>query len=153
MLCDRMPARSLSHRRRILRRRSYRELRRRSSFLDRFEYLALGGSVGVATFGFDRYLNQQFYRSTEWRTVRHQVISRDLGCDLGIEGYEIFDRVYIHHMNPMVVDDLVHGNDEILNPEFLITVSHRTHNAIHYGDSSLLPKKFVERRPGDTRLW
>ena len=133
--------------------RTYSELRRLTDFEDRYKYLALRGSVGRSTFGFDRYINQQFYTSTQWRQIRHHVIARDLGCDLGVEGYEIHDRIYIHHMNPMTVDDIAHGEDSILNPEFLITTTHRTHNAIHYGDERLLPRPLTERRSGDTKLW
>ena len=133
--------------------RTYSELRRLTDFEERYKYLALRGSVGRSTFGFDRYLNQQFYRSTEWRHIRHHVIARDLGCDLGVEGYEIHDRIYIHHMNPMTVNDITHGEDSILNPEFLISTTHRTHNAIHYGDERLLPRPLTERRSGDTKLW
>lgn len=133
--------------------RTYRELRRLDNFMDRYHYLALRGSVGDPTFGFDRYINQQFYRSTQWRNLRRDIIVRDLGCDLGVEGYEIHDRVYIHHMNPMTVRDLVDNDDNILNPEFLISVTHTTHNAIHYGDESKLPRQLIERRPGDTSLW
>ena len=133
--------------------RTYSELAQIDNFEDRFEYLKLGGEVGVTTFGFDRYVNQQFYRSREWRLMRQKIIARDIGCDLGIEGYEIYDRIYIHHMNPMTVDDLTHGNEDILDPEYLISTTHRTHNAIHYGDASLLRKDLVERKPGDTKLW
>ena len=133
--------------------RTYAELTRRHTFEDRFEYLKLRGEVGAATFGFERYANQAFYRSHEWRSIRADVIARDLGCDLGIIGYEIYDRLLIHHMNPMVIGDLVEGNPDILNPDYLITTCHRTHNAIHYGDVNLLPKPFVERRRGDTKLW
>lgn len=133
--------------------RTYSELQRLSTFEDRYRYLVLRGEVGRSTFGFDRYINQQFYTSREWRQVRHRVIARDLGCDLGIEGYEIFDRLIIHHMNPMGIDDIVHHDDDILDPEFLITTTHLTHNAIHYGDESQLPRVFVDRRPGDTKLW
>lgn len=133
--------------------RSYRELRSIETFEERFRYLSLRGRVGEETFGFDRYINQAFYRSREWRQVRHSVISRDIGCDLGIPGYEIFDRIIIHHMNPMDVDNIVHGDDDILDPEYLISVTHKTHNAIHYGDESLLTKRFVERHRGDTQLW
>lgn len=133
--------------------RTYSELRRIRDFEERYRYLALRGSVGQSTFGFDRYINQAFYTSREWRQVRQQVIARDLGCDLGVEGYEIHDRVIIHHMNPMDVDDIAHGDSDILDPEYLITTTHRTHNAIHYGDERLLPRQLVERRPGDTRLW
>jgi hypothetical protein len=133
--------------------RTYRELRRLNTMEERFDYLSLRGQVGESTFGFDRWINQDFYTSKEWRDLRHEVIVRDEGCDLGIPGFEIHSRLAIHHMNPMRVEDIVDGNDDILNPEFLIVVSHRTHNAIHYGDASLLPKPPIERRPGDTRLW
>lgn len=133
--------------------RTYSELRRLTDFEERYKYLALRGSVGRSTFGFDRYINQQFYTSTQWRQIRHHVIARDLGCDLGVEGYEIHDRIYIHHMNPMTVNDIAHGEDSILNPEFLISTTHRTHNAIHYGDERLLPRPLTERRSGDTKLW
>lgn len=133
--------------------RRYSELRHIPTFEERFEYLKLNGSVGRETFGFDRYINQRFYTSKEWRDIRHYVIARDLGLDLGAEGYEINSRILIHHMNPIVVDDILHKNDDILDPEFLITTCHNTHNAIHYGDSSLLPKPLVERSRGDTKLW
>ena len=133
--------------------RRYSELRHIPTFEERFEYLKLNGSVGRETFGFDRYINQRFYTSKEWRDIRHYVITRDLGLDLGVEGYEINSRILIHHVNPIVVDDILHKNDDILDPEFLITTCHNTHNAIHYGDSSLLPKPLVERSRGDTKLW
>lgn len=133
--------------------RSYSELRRLDTLEERFEYLQLRGEVGRSTFGFERYVNQNFYTSTQWRQVRHEVIARDDGLDLGVEGYEIYDRVIIHHMNPMTLEDISMGSSDILNPEYLITVSHTTHNAIHYGNKDLLTKPLVERRPGDTRLW
>lgn len=133
--------------------RTFSELRLIPTFEERFEYLAIRGTVGESTFGFERYLNQQFYRSREWRQVRQVVIARDLGLDLGVEGHEIHDKVIIHHMNPMSIEDVENGIPDILNPNFLITTTHRTHNAIHYGDASLLPQPFVERRPGDTKLW
>ena len=133
--------------------RRYSELRHIPTFEERFDYLKLNGSVGRETFGFDRYINQRFYTSKEWRDIRHYVIARDLGLDLGVEGYEINSRILIHHMNPIVVDDILHKNDDILDPEFLITTCHNTHNAIHYGDSNLLPKPLVERSRGDTKLW
>lgn len=133
--------------------RSYSELRRLPTLEERYHYLALRGVVAAETFGLDRYINQRFYTSTEWRQVRKHVIARDMGCDLGAEGFEIYNKVIIHHMNPMTVDDIVYSDDMILDPEFLITVSHQTHNAIHYGDANLLPRKFEERRPGDTKLW
>ena len=133
--------------------RTYTELSRRHTFEDRFDYLNLRGVVAVDTFGFDRYLNQSFYRSREWRHIRADVIARDLGCDLGVPDHEIYDRLLIHHMNPITIEDFESGNPDILDPEYLITTCHATHNAIHYGDKSLLPKPFVERRPGDTKLW
>jgi hypothetical protein len=131
----------------------YTDLRRLATHSDRFGYLKLGGAVGETTFGFERWMNQEFYRSSEWRHIRQHVIARDLGCDLGVDGYEIHDRIYVHHMNPLTKADLVHGDASILDPEFLICVSHRTHNAIHYGDERLLPQPMVERKPGDTNLW
>lgn len=133
--------------------RTYSELSQIPTFEERYEYLALRGVVGEPTFGYDRWLNQAFYRSAEWRHIRNYVISRDLGCDLGVEGYEIHDKVIIHHMNPMQQADLLHGNDDIVNLEYLISTTHKTHNAIHYGDASLLPKQYTPRRPGDTKLW
>jgi hypothetical protein len=133
--------------------RNYRELRRLKTFEERFRYLSLRGEVGRSTFGFDRWINQQFYTSTQWRHVRNHLIARDNGCDLGIDGYEIHERIIIHHMNPMLPENIINGDDSILDSEFLITTTHRTHNAIHYGDESLLRKPFVERKPGDTRLW
>jgi len=133
--------------------KTYSEMLKHRSFEDRYEYLRLRSTVGLATFGFDRWINQQFYRSTQWKSVRNTVISRDLGLDLGVEGYEIYDRVIIHHMNPMTPEDIDEGLEDILEPEFLICTSHRTHNAIHYGDAKLLAKPFVARQPGDTSLW
>jgi hypothetical protein len=124
-----------------------------STFKDRYNYLQLRASVGESTFGFDRWLNQAFYRSVEWKRARDIVITRDLGMDLAVEGYEIYDRIIIHHMNPIRLEDLDENDPDILDPEYLITTTHDTHNAIHYGDESLLPKPFVERRPGDTLLW
>lgn len=133
--------------------RSYSELKKIDTFEERFNYLSLRSVVGAATFGFERYVNQQFYRSVEWKHIRRDVIARDSGLDLGVDGYEIFEKIIIHHMNPMTVEDIELGNEDILDPEFLITTSHKTHNAIHYGDSNLLAKPFVDRRPGDTKLW
>lgn len=133
--------------------RSYTELLGFRTFEERYGYLRLRASVGEATFGYDRWINQQFYRSTEWKHVRNVVIARDLGRDLGCEGHDIFDRVYIHHMNPIRLEDLDEGDPDILDPEYLISTTHDTHNAIHYGDETLLKTQFVERRPGDTRLW
>jgi hypothetical protein len=133
--------------------KSYSELRRLETFEERYAYLKLDGSVGVATFGFDRYLNQDFYRSRLWKIARNDVIARDYGCDLGVRDHEIHDKVYVHHMNPMTVKDITHSNLDIINPEFLICVTLTTHNAIHYGDERLLRKKHVDRQPGDTKLW
>lgn len=133
--------------------KTYSELVKFITFEDRFEYLRLHGGVGRSTFGFDRYLNQKFYSSYEWKDVRNHVIARDLGRDLGVEGYEIHDHILIHHMNPVTVDSVVHRDLHLLDPEYLITTTHRTHNAIHYGDKSLLPQPVVERRKGDTKLW
>ena len=133
--------------------RTYSELRRLETFEERFDYLVLRGEVGAATFGFDRWINQRFYRSREWQSVRDFVIVRDNGCDLGIPGYEIHARLMVHHMNPVTPEDLERGEAWVLDPEYLITTTHRTHNAIHYGDDSLLVKPPVERRAGDTTLW
>lgn len=133
--------------------RSYSEMIEFKTFDERYDYLRLRASVGETTFGFDRWVNQQFYRSTQWRRIRDVVIVRDLGCDLAIEGRDIFDRIIIHHMNPMQMSDIDEGDPDILNPEYLITVTHNTHNAIHYGDASLLVQPVVPRRPGDTRPW
>jgi hypothetical protein len=133
--------------------RTYSELRRLETLEDRFRYLSLRGEVGKTTFGYDRWINQQFYTSTQWRNMRNHVIARDIGRDLGVEGYEIHDRIYIHHMNPMTAEQIQDADPRVLDPEFLICVTHKTHNAIHYGDEGLLPKPLVERRPGDTTLW
>lgn len=133
--------------------RSYSELIHIPTFEERFEYLKLSGSVGKETFGFDRYLNQVFYRSKEWKRVRDLVIVRDNGCDLGIEDREICGRIYIHHMNPISLSDIERKSESILNPEYLICVTHNTHNAIHYGDSSLLVTAPIERTPNDTCPW
>lgn len=133
--------------------RTHSEMLLRDSFLSRFRYLALGGELGAATFGFDRHLNQKFYASSEWKAARDMAIIRDGGCDLGVPGYEIHDRVLVHHMNPIRVNDLLHFNADILNPEYLICVSTKTHNAIHFGDEKQLPSDLVSRQPGDTTLW
>lgn len=133
--------------------RCYSDLRRLHSFEDRFSYLSLPGEVGQPTFGFDRWINQNFYTSREWRRVRNHVIARDNGCDLGVDGFEIYGNLLVHHMNPILPEDITNRADSILNPEFLITTTQRTHNAIHFGDERLLRKPYVERRPGDTRPW
>jgi hypothetical protein len=133
--------------------RSYSELQKLNTFEERYDYLNLNGTVGDPTFGFDRYLNQNFYTSAQWRHLRHFVISRDLGCDLGVIGDEIPSRLVVHHMNPMRKQDLIDGDDVILDPEFLISTAFRTHNAIHYGDRRYLPPRYAPRQPQDTRLW
>lgn len=133
--------------------RTYSELSTITSFKDRFRYLKLNGAVGEATFGFDRYLNQLFYRSQRWRKIRDEVIVRDCGCDLGIEGYEIYKNAMIHHMNPITAKDIQDESEYLLNPEYLITTTQRTHNAIHYGDEDLLLTMPVERTQNDTCPW
>ena len=133
--------------------RTYTELSRLHTFDERYQYLKLSGVVGESTFGFDRWINQEFYRSRQWKSIRDEVIVRDDGCDLGIPGYEIYRGLMVHHMNPISMKDIEHGEDWILDPNFLITTSHRTHNAIHYGDESLLPSLPVTRKFGDTKLW
>lgn len=133
--------------------RTYSELKGLKTFTERFRYLALRGQVGATTFGFDRYLNQKFYTSAQWRNLRDRIIVRDDGYDLGVEGHCVHNRPIIHHLNPMTVEDITRGDSSILDPEFLIMTSHLTHNAIHYGDEKLLPTPLVERRSGDTKLW
>lgn len=133
--------------------RTYSQLIKFETFEERFQYLKLDGAVGQATFGFDRYLNQQLYRSHEWKKVRDEVIVRDNGCDLAMKGFDIYGRVYVHHMNPILINDIRERSKFLLNPEYLICVSFDTHNAIHYGDESLLPREPVERTPNDTTLW
>lgn len=133
--------------------RTYTELSKLPTFEERFNYLRLGGSVSNETFGFERYINQRFYRSAEWKQVRNQVIARDLGRDLGVEGYDIFDRIIVHHMNPMIPENIIGKDDAILNPEYLITTKHETHNAIHYGTLATVNLPPAERFPGDTKLW
>ena len=133
--------------------RTYTELSRLPSFEERYRYLRLTGQVGKETFGFDRYLNQVFYRSQRWKRIRDEVILRDNGCDLGVEGYEIHGRIIIHHMNPITLEDIERESIYLLDPEFLICTVHRTHNAIHYGDESLLITAPIERTKYDTCPW
>lgn len=133
--------------------RTFSELVQLQTYDERLQYLRLEGSVGLETFGYDRYINQRFYRSREWKRVRNQVILRDNGCDLGIFGREIHSDLLVHHMNPMVPQDIIHGEEWILNPDFLITTSQSTHNFIHYGRISNLPEVVTERSAGDTKLW
>jgi hypothetical protein len=133
--------------------KTYSQLIRLPTFEDRFEYLKLKGSVGKDTFGHDRYLNQVFYSSMEWRRLRDEIIIRDNGCDLGIEGREIGGKVYIHHLNPLGANDILTHSEYLVNPEYLICVSFETHNAIHYGDINLLPRDPIERKRNDTCPW
>lgn len=133
--------------------RTYSELIKLPTFKERFEYLSLKGCVGKETFGWERYINQAFYRSKEWKDVRNFVIVRDCGCDLGIPGREIPDRILIHHMNPILPKDIVLSNDFILDPEYLICTTHNTHEAIHYGSEDLLISEPVKRTPNDTCPW
>lgn len=133
--------------------RTYSELSKLQTFEERYAYLKLSGAVGKDTFGYDRYLNQIFYRSQEWKSIRDKVTIRDEGCDLGVEGYEIHGRIYIHHMNPIMLKDIENRTEFLLDPEYLITTTHSTHNAIHYGDESLLPLIPKERSANDTCPW
>ena len=133
--------------------RRYSELKRLKTFKERYDYLRLGGIVGDSTFGFDRYLNQLLYSSARWKQLRQKIILRDNGCDLGVEGYDLKQKIIIHHMNPLTIQDIENVSDEIFNPKNLICVSQRTHNAIHYGDENLLPSGPIERRPNDTCPW
>jgi hypothetical protein len=133
--------------------RTYDELCQLHTLEERFDYLVLHGEIGQETFGYDRWFNQSFYKSREWRQTRSFVITRDNGNDMALDGHPISGRPYIHHMNPIMIDDVVLESDNLINPDFLICVSHRTHNAIHYGDRSLLPRTPVSRAPGDTSLW
>lgn len=133
--------------------RSYSELKKFPTFQERYEYLRLGGRVGRETFGFDRYLNQIFYKSKDWLSARDYVVIRDNGCDLGIEGHEIYGSILIHHMNPVSREDILNRSELLLDPEYLITTILSTHNAIHYGDNSLLLKLPVERTRNDTCPW
>jgi hypothetical protein len=133
--------------------RTYTELCRFESLEERYKYLRAYAQVGIATFGFERWLNQAFYTSIEWRQVRQEVIARDLGCDLGVRGHEVSRKIIIHHMNPISSRDVRAHADEILNPEYLISTSLRTHNAIHFGSIEQLEKPLVPRRFGDTKLW
>ena len=133
--------------------RTYSELITIPTFKERFEYLRLDGKVGEETFGFDRYLNQSFYKSPEWRSVRDFVIIRDCGCDLAIEGHEIFGKILVHHMNPIRIEDIVNRSEYLLDPEYLICTIKNTHDAIHYGDSNLLITEPIERTKNDTCPW
>lgn len=133
--------------------RTYSELLTLRTFEERFDYLALYGQVGQTTFGSNRYLNQNFYRSREWRRIRNQIITRDEACDLGIQGLDIYGSIYVHHMNPITIDDIENNFDLIIDPEFLICTSYNTHQAITFGNKNNLFKLPSERRKGDTKLW
>lgn len=134
--------------------RTYSELSKLTTFKERFNYLSLNGQVGKDTFGFDRIFNQKFYTSKEWRHIRDLVIVRDNGCDLGIEGYDITGQnLIIHHINPISLEDIESKSDILLNPEYLITTTHNTHNAIHYGDDKLLITGPIQRSKNDTCPW
>lgn len=133
--------------------KTYSELITLPTFEERYRYLRLSGSVGADTFGFDRYMNQVFYRSQRWKSIRDYVIVRDNGCDLGVEGYEIHGRIIVHHMNPITIKDIERESEFLMDPEYLISTVHNTHNAIHYGDESLLILPPTERTPNDTCPW
>ena len=134
--------------------KTYSELITLPTFRERFRYLKIGGRVGEETFGLDRKINQYFYqRSDEWKSIRNYVIVRDNGCDLGIEGYDIYSHIIVHHINPITVEDIRMSSDYLLDPEFLICTSLNTHNAIHYGDESLLYTSLIERTKNDTCPW
>lgn len=134
--------------------KTYSELIKLNTFEERFKYLEIGGQIGIESFGFNRYLNQNFYRSYEWQRLRDRIILRDNGQDLGIDGYPINGKIMIHHINPITIEDVLDRNPDILNPEYLICVSHQTHNAIHYGDDSYANRySVIERKPNDTIPW
>lgn len=133
--------------------RRYSELSQIKTFKERYEYLKLSGAVGQDTFGFDRYLNQIFYASPEWKRIRDEVIIRDNGCDLGVEGFDIRGKILIHHMNPISKEDILERRSSLMDPEYLITTTMRTHNAIHYGDENQLLLMPKERTANDTCPW
>lgn len=133
--------------------RTYSDLISFPTFKERYDYLRLSGKVGEDTFGWERYLNQTFYRSNEWKRIRDEVIIRDNGCDLGVDGYEIQGKIYVHHINPIGARDIADISEFLCNPEYLISTSFDTHQAIHFGDETLLVMDPVERVPGDTKLW
>lgn len=133
--------------------RTYKELMRIPTFLERFEYLKLDGRIGDQTFGFDRYINQTYYRSKAWKKLRDEVIIRDHGCDLAMPGYDIYSQLRVHHMNPLTIEDIENCTEFLTNPDYLITTTLNTHNAIHYGDASLLLELPKERAPFDTCPW
>lgn len=120
---------------------------------ERFEYLKLGSKIGVETFGFDRWLNQEFYNSWEWRKFRRDIIVRDNGNEMGLEDYPINGLIVVHHLNPITEKDIVDGNPDVMNPNYVVCVSDLTHKAIHYGDAKLLPSPLIIRKPNDTIPW
>lgn len=133
--------------------KSYSELIKLKTFKERFEYLKLNGSVGEATFGYDRIFNQMFYKLTKWQNVRDKVILRDNGCDMGMEGYDIYGKIIVHHINPITMQDILNESSKLFDPENLICVSHTTHNAIHYSNENILAEMPVERKKNDTCPW
>ena len=133
--------------------RTYSKLIKINDYYDRFEYLKIGGKVGLATFGYDRWINQKFYSSDLWKQIRNHIIERDLGRDMAVKGYDIYDKLIVHHINPITKNDILNRNPEIIDPENLICVSHLTHEAIHYGDRNLLPKMISIRTKYDTCPW
>ncbi|WRY45956.1 hypothetical protein P8F77_10205 [Anaerostipes sp. PC18] len=133
--------------------RTYSELSKLKSFEERFQYLKIGGGVGVDTFGHDRYLNQRFYKSDEWKSLRNYIIIRDNGCDLGLDDYDIYGHIIIHHMNPISVDDILFHSNFLIDPEYLVCTQLSTHNAIHYGTEDLIPISPTIRQPNDTCPW
>ena len=133
--------------------RTYSELILLPTFEERFRYLQLNGRVGDDTFGFDRYINQKFYRSAEWKRIRDYIIIRDNGCDLALDGYEIHGRILIHHMNPITISDIKFSTEYLMNPDYLICVTHNTHNAIHYGDEKQIITGPIVRTKNDTCPW
>lgn len=134
-------------------RRSYSELSKLESYEDRYEYLKIGDKVGEETFGYDRYLNQTLYASPEWKNFRHKIIVRDNGNDMGVDGYPIGNKVYIHHLNPITKQDILERNPCLFDEENVVCVCKRTHDAIHFGSQELIKKNPVVRSPGDTKLW
>lgn len=133
--------------------RCYNDLIQLKTFEERFQYLKINGKVGEETFGLDRYINQQLYKSQKWRSTRSRIIIRDDGCDLGIDGRQLDDYIVVHHMNPIALEDIEEERDIVFDPDYLICCSTRTHRAIHFGDENLLIRDPVIRRPNDTCLW
>jgi hypothetical protein len=134
-------------------RKTYKELIQLNTFEERYKFLQLRGIVGSSTFGYERFLNQGLYTSRKWRNTRDEVIIRDDGCDLGVAGYQIYDKIIIHHINPLTPEEIEFEDDSLYDLDNLISTSFKTHNAIHYGDINLLDKQIIERRPKDTCPW